>query len=85
VCVRSLSSVELCGVLSLGRWPGVFTVSPLALICWTHVNALVGGGWTQNSYAGKKQHPKVGDTVSVLMGSAKPAKKRKPRKPRKSD
>jgi len=24
VCVRSLSSVELCDALSLGRWPGVF-------------------------------------------------------------
>ena len=32
VCVCSLSSVEPCDVLSLGRWPGVFIVTPLAFI-----------------------------------------------------
>ena len=32
VCVRSLSSVELCDVLSSGRWPGIFVVTPLAFI-----------------------------------------------------
>ena len=32
VYVRPLSSVELCDVLRLGRWPGIFIVSPLALI-----------------------------------------------------
>ena len=39
VCVCSLSSVELCDVLSSGRWPGVFIVTPLAFIRWTHVDA----------------------------------------------
>ena len=60
VCVRSLSSVELCDVLSLGRWPGVFTVSPLALICWTHVNALVGGGLDAKQLRGEEATPQGG-------------------------
>ena len=35
VCVRSLSSVELCDVLSLGRWPRIFVVPPLkpSVVC----------------------------------------------------
>jgi hypothetical protein len=32
VCVRPLSSVELCDVLSSGRWPGIFLVTSLAFI-----------------------------------------------------
>ena len=37
--MRPLSSVELCDVLGLGRWPGIFVVPPLALRCRMYADA----------------------------------------------